>query len=379
MLVLSNARVYTPLEVVRSATLVIDQGRITRLRTGRSARGEDLKEHIVAPGFIDLHVHGYEGHDATSGEVESLLSLAHSLVRHGVTAFIPATVTASHETILRAAKATAEAIKAQGRSLEGARILGLELEGPYINPERKGAQNPDFIRKPNWDEFLEYWNAACGRIRTITVAPELPGALEFIEKAVALGVVVSLGHTNASYEEAKAAIAAGATRATHLFNAMPPWHHRDPGVVIACLESPQVVVELICDLVHVAPAMFRLAWRLAGSLRTALITDAIEAGGLSDGTYTLGDLAVEVRGGVARLEDGTLAGSTLTMDQAVRNAVAVGIPLQDALIMASYTPARACGEPSIGLIYPGSRADFVVLTPEELTLERVYVGGRRVL
>ena len=379
MLVLSNAQVYTPLEVVKSATLVIDKGRITRLRTGRSARGEDLKGHIVAPGFIDLHIHGSEGHDATSGEVESLLSLAHSLVRHGVTAFIPATVTASHETILQAAKATAEAIKAQGGSLEGARILGLELEGPYINPERKGAQNPDFIRKPNWDEFSEYWNAACEKIRTITVAPELPGALEFIEKAVALGVVVSLGHTNASYEEAKAAIAAGATRATHLFNAMPPWHHRAPGVVTACLESPQVVVELICDLVHVAPPMLRLAWRLAGSFRTALITDAIAAGGLSDGTYTLGDLTVEVRGGVARLEDGTLAGSTLTMDQAVRNAVAVGIPLQDALIMASYTPARACGEPSIGLIYPGSRADFVVLTPEELTLERVYVGGKRLL
>jgi len=379
VLVLSNAQVYTPLEVVKSATLVIDKGRITRLRTGRSARGEDLKGHIVAPGFIDLHIHGSEGHDATSGEVESLLSLAHSLVRHGVTAFIPATVTASHETILQAAKATAEAIKAQGGSLEGARILGLELEGPYINPERKGAQNPDFIRKPNWDEFSEYWNAACEKIRTITVAPELPGALEFIEKAVALGVVVSLGHTNASYEEAKAAIAAGATRATHLFNAMPPWHHRAPGVVTACLESPQVVVELICDLVHVAPPMLRLAWRLAGSFRTALITDAIAAGGLSDGTYTLGDLTVEVRGGVARLEDGTLAGSTLTMDQAVRNAVAVGIPLQDALIMASYTPARACGEPSIGLIYPGSRADFVVLTPEELTLERVYVGGKRLL
>jgi len=366
MLVLTNAQVYTPLEVVRPATLVIDRGRITRLRAGRSARGEDLKGRIVAPGFIDLHVHGYEGHDATSGEPDSLLLLARSLVRHGVTAFIPATVTGPHEALLRAAKAAAEAIKAQGESPDGARILGLELEGPYINSERKGAQNSNFIRKPNWDEFSEYWNAACEKIRTITVAPELPGALEFIEKAVALGIVVSLGHTNASYEEAKAAIAAGASRATHLYNAMPPWHHRAPGVVA-------------WDLVHVAPPMLRLAWHLAGSFRTALITDAIAAGGLPDGTYTLGGLAVEVKEGVPRLKNGALAGSTLTMDQAVRNAVNIGIPLREALIMASLAPARACGEPSIGVIRPGSRADFVVLTPEEPTLERVYVGGRRLL
>lgn len=379
MLVLSNAQVYTPLEVVRPATLVIDRGRITRLRAGRSARGEDLKGHIVAPGFIDLHVHGYEGHDATSGEVGSLLSLARSLASQGTTAFIPSTVTASHEATLQAAKAIAEAIKAQGGSPDGARILGLELEGPYINPERKGAQNSNFIRKPNWDEFLEYWNAAREKIRTITVAPELPGALEFIEKAVALGVVVSLGHTNASYEEARAAIAAGASRATHLFNAMPQMQHRAPGVVAACLESPQVVVELIWDLVHVAPPMLRLAWRLAGSFRTALITDAIAAGGLPDGNYNLGGLAVTVKEGVPRLESGALAGSTLTMDQAVRNAVAVGIPLRDALSMASLAPARACGKLSLGVLRPGSHADFVVLTPEDLALERVYVGGRRLV
>ncbi|MBC7098985.1 amidohydrolase family protein, partial [Candidatus Bipolaricaulota bacterium] len=269
MLVLTGARVYTPLEVVEPATLIIDRGRIASLRAGRSPRGEDLKGHIVAPGFVDLHVHGYAGYDATSGEPDLLLSLARVLARHGVTAFIPATVTGPHEVLLRAAEATAEAIKAQGESPDGARILGLELEGPYINPERKGAQNAEFIRAPDWDEFLEYWDAAREKIRTITLAPELPGALEFIERASRLGMVVSLGHTNASYEEAKAAIAAGATRATHLFNAMPPLHHRAPGVVAACLESPQVVVELVWDLVHVAPAMRRLAWRLAGSLRTA--------------------------------------------------------------------------------------------------------------
>ena len=338
-----------------------------------------MKGAIVAPGFIDLHIHGYGGHDTNSGESEELLALARLLPRYGVTAFVPTSVTASHEELLRVSRAVAEAVRAQGDRPRGARILGLHLEGPYINPEKAGAQNPAFIRRPSWEEFQAYWDASEGKIRTITVAPELPGALEFIKKAVKLGITVSIGHTAATYEETKAAIAAGARRATHLFNAMPPWHHRAPGVAAACLESSQVVVELIWDLVHVAPPMLRLAWHLAGSFRTALITDAIAAGGLPDGTYTLGGLAVEVKEGVPRLKNGALAGSTLTMDQAVRNAVNIGIPLREALIMASLAPARACGEPSIGVIRPGSRADFVVLTPEEPTLERVYVGGRRLL
>lgn len=379
MLVLTNVQVYTPLEVINPATLIIDQGRIVGFRSGLSTRGEDLQGKIVVPGFVDLHVHGYKGYDATSGEVETLLCLASLLIHHGVTAFIPATVTAPHEAILRAAKATAEAIKAQGESLDGARILGLELEGPYINRERKGAQNEEFIRKPDWNEFLEYWMASHQKIRTITLAPELPGALEFIEKTSRLGVTVSLGHTNASYEEAKLAIAAGATRATHLFNGMAPIHHRAPGAVVACLESPQVVVELVWDFVHVASPMLRLAWRLAGSFRTALITDAISAAGLPDGSYKLGGLAVEVKEGIPRLADGTLAGSTLTMIEAVRNAVSSGIPLQDALIMASYTPARACGEVLLGNLQPGSWADFLVLDQEDLSINRVYVAGRRLL
>lgn len=379
MLVLTNAQVYTPLQVINPATLVISQGRIISLRSGLSTRGEDLQGKIVVPGFVDLHVHGYKGYDATSSEAETFLCLASLLIHHGVTAFIPATVTAPHEVILGAAKAAAEAIKAQGESPNGARILGLELEGPYINQERKGAQNAEFIRKPSWNEFLEYWAASCQKIRTITLAPELPGALEFIEKVSRFGVVVSLGHTNASYEEAKLAIAAGATRATHLFNGMAPMHHRAPGAVVACLESPQVVVELIWDLVHVAPPILKLAWRLAGSFRTALITDAISAAGLPSGSYKLGGLAVEVKEGVPRLANGTLAGSTLTMIEAVRNAVSSGIPLQEALIMASYTPAKACGEFLLGNLRPGSWADFLVLNQEDLSITRVYIAGRRLL
>ena len=255
----------------------------------------------------------------------------------------------------------------------------MHLEGPYINPEKAGAQNSSHIRPPDWDEFLQYWDAAEGNIRAVTVAPELPGALEFIKKAVKLGITVSIGHTAATYEETKAAIAAGARRATHLFNAMPPIHHRAPGATVACLLAPEVVVELIADLIHVAGPMLELVWRTAGTERVALVTDAIPAAGLPDGDYSLGGLRVRVHGGIPRLEDGTLAGSSLTMDQAVRNAISLGVPLQEALIMASYTPARACGEADIGLLRPGNRADLIVLNPESLAVERVYLGGRRLL
>ena len=379
MEILTNAAVYTPLEVIRPGTVCLEGERIVRVLPGVTKKGEDLKGRIVAPGFVDLHIHGYRGHDTNTGTAETLLSLARELPRFGVTAFIPTTVTAPHEELLQISRAVAGAMKIQREGPQGARILGLELEGPYINREKKGAQNPEFIREPSWDEFLEYWRASQGHIRTITVAPEVPGALEFIERAVALGVRVSLGHTNASYEEARAAIAAGASRATHLFNAMPPLHHRHPGAVAACLESRSVYLELIADLVHVSAPMLCLVWRLAGPGRVALITDAIPAAGLPDGDYSLGGLRVRVRDGVPRLEDGALAGSSLTMDQAVRNAISLGVPLQEALMMASYTPARACGEADIGLLRPGNKADLIVLNPESLAVERVYLGGRRLL
>ncbi|MGY4707679.1 N-acetylglucosamine-6-phosphate deacetylase [Candidatus Bipolaricaulota sp. J31] len=378
MEILTNAAVYTPLEVIRPGTVCLEGGRIVRVFPGVAKEGEDLEGRIVAPGFVDLHIHGYRGRDTNAGTAEALISLARELPRFGVTAFVPTAVTAPHEGLLLICKAVAEAMAVQEENPEGARIIGLELEGPYINREKKGAQNPDFIREPSWDEFLEYWRASQGHIRTITVAPEVPGALEFIEKTVALGVKVSLGHTEATYGEARAAIAAGASRATHLFNAMPPLHHRHPGAVAACLESRGVYLELIADLVHVSAPMLRLTWRLAGPQRVVLITDSIPAAGLPNGDHSLGGLRVRVQDGVPRLEDGTLAGSTLTMDRAVRNAVSLGVSLQEALVMASYTPAKACGEGRMGLLRPGNRADLVVLDPEDLRVERVYIGGQRI-
>ena len=377
-LVLTGALIVTPSQVLGPATLEIEGGLVRRIRAGKAARGEDLKGAIVAPGFVDLHIHGYGGHDTNSGELEELLALAELLPRYGVTAFLPTAVTAPHEELLRVSRAVAEAVRAQGDRPRGARILGLHLEGPYINPEKAGAQNPAFIRRPSWEEFQAYWDASEGKIRTITVAPELPGALEFIKKAVKLGITVSIGHTAATYEETKAAIAAGARRATHLFNAMSPIHHRAPGAAVACLLAPEVVVELIADLVHVAGPMLELVWRTAGTERVALVTDAIPAAGLPDGHYALGGLEIEVREGVARLENGALAGSTLSLDRAVRNMVSLGVPLPQALAMATVVPAAAVGAGELGSLEPGGRADFLVLD-RELNIQRVYIGGERVI
>lgn len=378
MEILTGATIYTPLEVLCPGTVCIESGYIAKIFPGVDKNGENLRGKIIGPGLVDLHIHGFKGYDVNAGTAEALLSLAHELIRYGVTAFIPAAVTAPHEELLRISKAVAEAMELQRTGEGGARILGLELEGPYINPERRGAQNSEFIRPPNWGEFLEYWRASGGKIRAITLAPELPGALAFIEKAAGLGVVVSLGHTNATYEEAKAAILAGTTRITHLFNAMPPFHHRCPGIVLASLES-RVHLGIIADLVHISAPVLRFVWKISGAERVFLMSDAIPAAGLEDGIYSLGGLKVQVHSGVARLTDGTLAGSTITMDQGMRNLLAIGIPLMESWIMASYTPAQACRETNIGLLRPGMMADLVVLDAESLRVERVYVGGQRVL
>lgn len=375
--VITGIELYTPWQRIRPATLEVEGERIRRVTEGIDRRGEDLAGAIVAPGLVDLHIHGYGGIDVGSGDPDRLLSLAEMLARHGIVAFVPTVGAAPHEVLLRVSRAVAEAMAAQGGCPRGARILGLHLEGPYISPKKAGAQNPDFIRDPNWEEFRAYWDASRGNIRAVTVAPELPGAMEFITKATKLGVTVSIGHTDATYEETWAAIAAGARRATHLFNAMPPLHHRAPGAAAACLLAPRVTVELIADRVHVAGPMLRLAWRLAGTERTALVSDAIAAGGLAEGRYRFGGLEVEVRGNVARRDGGALAGSTVTLERAVRNAVSMGIPLRDALAMASAVPARAEGLPP-GTLEPGRRADFLVLD-RDLVLQRVYIAGVRIV
>lgn len=372
--VLSNIIIYTPWEVLRPASLEIRDGHIVRVTLGKDEKGEDLKEAIVCPGLIETHIHGYGGIDVNSADVDNLLVLAQNLTQHGVTAFIPTVVTDSHENLIKICRTIAQAKSVQKEAFRGAKILGINLEGPYLSHQRAGAQNPEWVRQPNWQEFSEYWEASHETIRIVTIAPELPGALDLISRLASLGICVAIGHTNATYEETRAAIAAGARRATHLFNAMPPIHHRKPGAVIACLESPEVYLEIIFDFIHIVEPMLGLIWKIAGPNRIVAITDAIAGAGLSNGTYRLGNLKIKVEEGIARLADGTLAGSTLCLDQAVRNVTTIGIPFHHALAIASAVPAYSIGNPSLGRIYPGAPADLLVLS-EDLQILRTYVDG----
>ncbi len=379
--VVRHARIYTPLTVIEDGYIVVVDGRIKEVGYepygGTIGDTVDAEGLIVAPGFIDTHMHGYRGYDSNQAEPETYLGLSRELVRHGVTSFIPSTVTAPHDLLVKASRAIREAYSAWSPST-GARILGLHLEGPYISIEKKGAQNPEYIRPPSIGELEEYMEASGGLIRQITVAPEVPGALDLISYAVSKGIIVSIGHTNASYTDTVKAVAAGASKATHLYNGMRGIHHREPGPVIAFLENPSVFLELICDFIHVSKPMVRFTVDYAGYNRVVLITDSINAAGLPDGRYVLGGLEVIVENGVPRLAgSGALAGSTLTMDRAVKNMYSLGYPLNHVLAMASLTPARSVAadhRERIGLIKPGYRADLVFLDID-LNVIRVAVDG----
>ena len=384
--ILTNARIITPFEEISPGTIEIENGVIKRVYGGKNPIGENLEEKIVVPGFIDIHTHGIAGLDITYSSMngseddveETLLRMSEEYLNHGVTRFLPTTVTAPHEVLLTASKGVKNAISHQRKSHTGAIIEGLHLEGPYISKEKRGAQNPEFIRLPSIKELKKYWEVSGGNIKTVTIAPELKGSVEFINYARNLGMYISLGHTNATYEEAKAAIYAGANRATHLYNAMRPINHREPGVIIAVLESPQVYLEIITDLIHISPQIINFTLRYAGIERVVTITDSIIATDLPDGEYSLGGLKVIVKDGICRLEDGTLAGSTLTMDNALKNLVGIGIPLKDAVRTMTYNPARAVGLHKMGAILPGYSADLVIMD-DELNIEGIYVRGEQVM
>jgi N-acetylglucosamine-6-phosphate deacetylase len=384
--ILTNARIITPFEEIYPGTVEIEDGIVKKVYAGKNSRGEDLEGKILAPGFIDIHTHGIGGFDVTYSAMngseqeveESLIQMSEKYLEHGVTLFLPTTVTAPHEVLLTAAKGVKNVINYQKEQLTGAKIWGLHLEGPYISKEKKGAQNPEFIRSPSIRELKEYWEASEGNIKTITIAPEIEGALEFIQYARSLGIYVSLGHTNATYNETKAAIYAGANRASHLYNAMRPINHREPGVIVAVLESPQVYLELICDLIHISPQIIHFTLKHAGVERVITITDSIIATDFPDGKYSLGGLEVVVRDGICRLKDGTLAGSTLTMDKALKNLVEIGVSITDAIRTMTYNPAKALEIHKVGAILPGYLADLVILN-ESLYVDSVYIHGEGIL
>jgi N-acetylglucosamine-6-phosphate deacetylase len=321
---------------------------------------------IAAPGFVDLQVNGFAGVDLAGADEDGYRTAGEALLATGVTAYQPTFVTAPEE-------ALAEAVRALPRRATGPAIVGAHLEGPFLSPRRAGAHPREHLRAPDRDLLRRLLNA--GRVAQVTLAPELPGALDLVDELVARGVTVACGHTDATAEQAHAAFDRGARTITHLFNAMRPPTHRDPGIAFAALGRPDVTVQLVVDGHHLAPDTVRTAYR-AASGRLALVTDAAAPASAPDGDYTLGGtVAVTAERGVVRRQDGTLAGSALTMVEAVRNLHALGAPLEHALTAASTTPARIAGRHDLGRLAPGGPADVVVLD-DRLEVIRVLRNDR---
>jgi N-acetylglucosamine-6-phosphate deacetylase len=355
-LILSGADVVLPTGTVEAGRVVVDGTRIAATAP-ENAHVIDLTAHWIVPGFVDLHNHGGGGASFAGGTAEDVLKGVATHRRHGTTTVVASAVTGDLDFLARHAGMLAE-LAQQGD------IAGIHFEGPFISPCRKGAHDEQLLRAPDPAEVRKLIDAAHGHARMMTLATELPGGLDSVRLLVEHGVLAAVGHTDATYEQTLAAIDAGATVATHLFNAMPPIGHRAPGPITALLEDERVTVELINDGVHLHPAALRLAFHHAGAARVAFITDAMDAAGFGDGRYLLGPLEVAVRDGVARLVEGdSIAGSTLTLDRAFQRAVTVdGLPVGDVVAALSANPARLLGlDDRVGSLEPGKDADLVVL------------------
>ncbi|MCZ7378085.1 N-acetylglucosamine-6-phosphate deacetylase [Micromonospora sp. WMMC250] len=365
MTVRVNGRVVTPTGVIRQGCVEWDGDRITAVAEYPTVRDG----HWILPGFVDMHTHGGGGHTFTTGDADEARAAADFHLAHGTTTLLASLVSAPFELMRSATEAFSPLVE------EGV-LAGVHFEGPYLSATRCGAQNPEYLRDPSTDELTELIKLGRGAVRMVTLAPERDGALEAIRLLASQRVVAAVGHTDATYEQTRAAVAAGASVGTHLFNGMRPVHHREPGPVVALLDAPTVICELVADGVHLHDGMLTYVAATAGPERAALITDAMAAAGMADGEYELGGQAVTVTEGVARLaRDGAIAGSTLTMDAALRHAVDAGIPIADAARMVATTPARAIGlGDRVGALQVGLRADLVVLD-DDLNVVRVLRGG----
>jgi N-acetylglucosamine-6-phosphate deacetylase len=378
-------RAFTPQEEIADAVVVVEGGKIAavgrreNISIPAGARRHDAGGLTVAPGFVDVHIHGAGGHDVMEGTPEALEAVASTVARHGTTSLVATTVTASAEHTCRAVAGIAQWIESQ-RELPThhapqAEMLGVHFEGPFISTARRGVHPPEWIVPPSTELLQRFTDAARGTGRILTLAPEVPGALELISAARQAGLIVSLGHTDASYGEAMNAIEQGARHAAHVFNAMRPFEHRETGVIGAVLTSPAVTAELIADGVHVDAAAMQLLLSAKGPRRVILVSDGTSATGMPDGTYRLGTFDVTVTGGVCRSAEGKLAGSTLTLDRALRNIVALGVTLADALAMLTSNPARLLGiERRKGALVAGADADLVLLDAD-LAVNGVMTRG----
>lgn len=351
----------------------VENGRFAHVLEDVPGPAEDLDGALVIPGLVDIHVHGCAGADFSDGDYAGLVRMARYLARRGVTSFAPASMTLPYDALDKAFHAAAR-LRREGLA-DGARLMGIQMEGPFLSREKRGSQNPAYLRLPDWDRFLRLYDAAEGLLRIVDVAPELPGAVEFTRRA-SEKCRVSVAHTAAEYDQAAAVFDAGATHLTHLFNAMSGIHHRHPGPIGAASERENVTAELICDGIHVHPSAVRMAFRLFPG-RICLISDALRCCGMADGSYSLGGQEILLSGGVARLTGGTIAGSAADLYQCMRRAVSFGIPREQAVWAATALPARVIGrESETGAIADGRAADFVICGGE-LEPEAVYLGGKR--
>lgn len=378
--VITATTLFAPPDRIENPILVVEDGHIVSVQSRNSAevtsgRRMDFPGMVLAPGFIDIHIHGGAGHDVMEDDDAALSHIERQLVRHGVTAYLPTTVTASLDRTLRALERLGKA-SVLGKTHNGRAIpLGIHLEGPFISHTKRGVHPPEHLAEPSPEALERLWLASQGTIRMLTIAPELPGALETLRYARALGVRCSLGHSNATYEETLAGIAAGGRHATHTFNAMRALDHRDPGILGAVLTHDDLTADIIVDGIHVHPSVVKLFLRAKGNERAILITDAISATGMPDGTYHLGAFEVQVKDNRCEYE-GRLAGSVLTLDRAVRNAMNfAGLRLEEAVRLATSNPAGLLGsENQRGRIAPGCPADLVLLTPEGQVVSTIIAG-----
>lgn len=375
-------RAFTPTTEIPDAAILVRDGVIESVgpRAGvtlpEGATEITAKDKIATPGFLDVHIHGAGGHDVMEASEDALRTIARTVAAHGTTSFVATTVTASPDSLFRAAEGLAHYIAKQHQAEDRrAEVLGIHFEGPFISSVRRGVHPAQFLRLPSAELLEQMIHAAKGNAQILTIAPELLGAMPCIDAARKSGLVVALGHTDATYEQARAAIAHGARHAVHVYNAMRPFSHRDSGVIGAVLTTPEVTAELIADGVHVDETAMRLLLQAKGASGVILVSDGTAATGMPDGKYTLGTFEVTVSGGVSRNAEGKLAGSTLTLDRALRNIVNLGIPLADALRMLTLNPATLLGiEFKKGALRCGADADLLLLD-EALNLTQVWTRG----